>query len=155
NFKNVRRVFNPEVMKRVKTYEWDKEVIPGVTAIGTPGHTPGHTSFVIVSGPDSVYVQSDVTQCHSSSYVIPIGTLSTIRMVRRQRLPDAWSTTCWWWKSCGFRASTTRSPRWRMSRNTARAIARFRLSGILQFSQSMLLLGPWWKYPPGAEFAHA
>jgi glyoxylase-like metal-dependent hydrolase (beta-lactamase superfamily II) len=61
NFKNVRRVFNPEVMKRVKTYDWDKEVIPGVTAKGTPGHTPGHTSFVIASGPDSVYVQSDVT----------------------------------------------------------------------------------------------
>jgi glyoxylase-like metal-dependent hydrolase (beta-lactamase superfamily II) len=61
NFKNVRRVFNSEVMKRVKTYEWDKEVIPGVTAKGTPGHTPGHTSFVIASGPDSVYVQSDVT----------------------------------------------------------------------------------------------
>jgi glyoxylase-like metal-dependent hydrolase (beta-lactamase superfamily II) len=43
NFKNVRRVFNTEVMKRVKTYEWDKEVIPGVTAQSTPGHTPGHT----------------------------------------------------------------------------------------------------------------
>ena len=27
NFKNVRRVFNLEVMKRVKTYEWDKEVV--------------------------------------------------------------------------------------------------------------------------------
>ncbi len=61
NFKNVRRVFNAEVMKRVKTYEWDKEVIPGVTAQGTPGHTPGHTSYVIASGPDSVYLQSDVT----------------------------------------------------------------------------------------------
>jgi glyoxylase-like metal-dependent hydrolase (beta-lactamase superfamily II) len=31
NFKNVRRVFNPEVMKRVKTYEWDKEVLPGLS----------------------------------------------------------------------------------------------------------------------------
>jgi len=61
NFKNVRRVFNAEVMKHVKTYEWDKELIPGVTAQGTPGHTPGHTSFVIASGADSVYVQSDVT----------------------------------------------------------------------------------------------
>ena len=61
NFKNVRRVFNPEVMKRVKTYEWDKEIIPGVTAKGTPGHTPGHTSYVVASGQDSVFVQSDVT----------------------------------------------------------------------------------------------
>jgi glyoxylase-like metal-dependent hydrolase (beta-lactamase superfamily II) len=61
NFKNVRRVFNAEVMKRVKTYEWGKEVIPGVTAQGTPGHTIGHTSFVISSGSAAVYLQSDVT----------------------------------------------------------------------------------------------
>jgi len=61
NFKNVRRVFNADVMKRVRTYEWNKEVIPGVIAQGTSGHTPGHTSFVITSGNDSVFVQSDVT----------------------------------------------------------------------------------------------
>ncbi|HEY1472755.1 MAG TPA: MBL fold metallo-hydrolase [Pseudolabrys sp.] len=61
NFKNVRRVFNAEVMKRVRTYEWGKEVMAGITARGTPGHTPGHTSFVIASGSDTVYVQSDVT----------------------------------------------------------------------------------------------
>jgi len=61
NFKNVRRVMNAEVMKRLKTYEWDKEVIPGVTAQGTPGHSPGHTSYVIASGSDTVYLQSDVT----------------------------------------------------------------------------------------------
>ena len=29
--------------------------------IHCPGHTPGHTSFVIASGSDSVYIQSDVT----------------------------------------------------------------------------------------------
>jgi glyoxylase-like metal-dependent hydrolase (beta-lactamase superfamily II) len=61
NFKNVRRVFNAEVMKRVKTYEWGKDVIPGVTAQGTPGHTIGHTSYVISSGSEAVYLQSDVT----------------------------------------------------------------------------------------------
>ncbi|MBA2399989.1 MAG: MBL fold metallo-hydrolase [Bradyrhizobium sp.] len=60
-FKNARRVFTPEALKRVRTYEWDKEVIPGVIAQGTPGHSPGHSSFVIASGPESVYVQSDVT----------------------------------------------------------------------------------------------
>jgi glyoxylase-like metal-dependent hydrolase (beta-lactamase superfamily II) len=60
-FKNARRVFNPEVLKRVRTYEWDKEVVPGLTAQGTPGHTFGHTSYVLASGSDAVYVQSDVT----------------------------------------------------------------------------------------------
>jgi len=61
NFKNVRRVFNAEVLKRVRVYEWGSELISGITAQGTPGHTPGHTSYVIASGPDAVYVQSDVT----------------------------------------------------------------------------------------------
>jgi glyoxylase-like metal-dependent hydrolase (beta-lactamase superfamily II) len=60
-FKNVRRVMAGEVLKRVRTYDWDKEVIAGVTAIGTPGHTPGHTSHVVSSGAKSVYVQADVT----------------------------------------------------------------------------------------------
>lgn len=61
-FKGVRRVIgNPEVAKRLRTYEWDKEVIPGVLAVGTPGHTPGHTSHIITSGTSKVYVQADVT----------------------------------------------------------------------------------------------
>jgi glyoxylase-like metal-dependent hydrolase (beta-lactamase superfamily II) len=60
-FANNRRVFSGEVLKRLRTYEWDKEVAPGVTASGTPGHTLGHTSFVIASGSAKVYVQSDVT----------------------------------------------------------------------------------------------
>jgi len=60
-FKNARRVMNPEVLKRLRTYEWDKEVLPGITAVGTPGHTPGHTSHIVSSGSKTVYVQADVT----------------------------------------------------------------------------------------------
>jgi glyoxylase-like metal-dependent hydrolase (beta-lactamase superfamily II) len=60
-FKSNRQVFSGEVMKRLRTYEWGKDVLPGINAVSTPGHTPGHTSFVIASGSDSVYVQSDVT----------------------------------------------------------------------------------------------
>jgi glyoxylase-like metal-dependent hydrolase (beta-lactamase superfamily II) len=60
-FKNNRRVFSGDVMKRVRTYDWDKEVVPGITAIGTPGHSPGHTSHIISSGTGKVYVQADVT----------------------------------------------------------------------------------------------
>jgi glyoxylase-like metal-dependent hydrolase (beta-lactamase superfamily II) len=61
NFTNVRRVMNPEVLKRLRTYEWDKEVIPGMLAVGTPGHTPGHTSHIVSSGSSKVYIQADVT----------------------------------------------------------------------------------------------
>lgn len=60
-FKNVRRVMRSEVLKRLRTYEWDQEVIPGVTAVGTPGHSPGHTNHIIASGTSKVYVQGDLT----------------------------------------------------------------------------------------------
>jgi glyoxylase-like metal-dependent hydrolase (beta-lactamase superfamily II) len=60
-FKNNRRVFSGEVLKRLRTYDWDKEVVPGITAVGTAGHTPGHTSLVVQSGSSKVFVQGDVT----------------------------------------------------------------------------------------------
>jgi glyoxylase-like metal-dependent hydrolase (beta-lactamase superfamily II) len=60
-FKNNRRVFSGEVVKRLRTYEWDKEVAPGITALATPGHSWAHTSFVVASGTNKVFVQSDVT----------------------------------------------------------------------------------------------
>lgn len=46
---------------KVTKYEWGKEIISGFTTIATPGHTPGHTSFVVASGSAKVFLQSDVT----------------------------------------------------------------------------------------------
>jgi glyoxylase-like metal-dependent hydrolase (beta-lactamase superfamily II) len=60
-FKNNRRVFSGEVLKRLGTYEWDKEIAPGITSVGTPGHSWGHTSHVVASGASKVFVQADVT----------------------------------------------------------------------------------------------
>ena len=59
-FKNNRRVFDA-LNRKVTPYEWGKEVVPGITAMATVGHTPGHTSYVVASGSGRVYVQSDVT----------------------------------------------------------------------------------------------
>ena len=58
-FANNRRVFDA-LGRKVTVYDWDKEVVPGVTAVGTPGHSIGHTSFVVASGGKRVFVQSDV-----------------------------------------------------------------------------------------------
>jgi glyoxylase-like metal-dependent hydrolase (beta-lactamase superfamily II) len=49
------------IENKVTKYEWGKEVAPGITSVATPGHTPGHTSFVVASGSARVLVQSDVT----------------------------------------------------------------------------------------------
>jgi glyoxylase-like metal-dependent hydrolase (beta-lactamase superfamily II) len=60
-FKDNRRVMSGEILKRTATYEWGKEIAPGITSVSTPGHTPGHTSYVIASGSARLFVFSDVT----------------------------------------------------------------------------------------------
>jgi len=59
-FKSNRAIFDA-INRKVTPYEWNKEVIPGLIAFGTPGHTPGHTSYVLSSGNGKIYIQSDVT----------------------------------------------------------------------------------------------
>jgi glyoxylase-like metal-dependent hydrolase (beta-lactamase superfamily II) len=66
-FKNNRRIFEP-IKNKVTRYEWDKEIAPGITAVSSVGHTPGHTSYVVASGSSKVYVQSDVTN-HPALFV--------------------------------------------------------------------------------------
>jgi hypothetical protein len=59
-FGNVKRVFGALGNKPAQ-YEAGKELAPGITSMATPGHTPGHTSFVVASGNDKVLLQIDVT----------------------------------------------------------------------------------------------
>jgi len=47
--------------KNVQQVDGDKDVIPGVRAISTPGHTPGHTSYLVGSGKKPLLVLGDVT----------------------------------------------------------------------------------------------
>ena len=60
NFKNIKRVFGA-LGNKVTPYEPGKEVVPGITAMATYGHTPGHVSHVVSSGSAAVMVQADVT----------------------------------------------------------------------------------------------
>ncbi|MFC9833667.1 MBL fold metallo-hydrolase [Rhodococcus sp. NPDC127530] len=40
--------------------EPDREVVPGVTLLSTPGHTPGHVSVLLQSGDQSAVISGDV-----------------------------------------------------------------------------------------------
>ena len=60
NFNNSRRIFG-SIANNVTRYEWGKEIAPGITAIGAPGHTPGHTAFAIASGNQSMMTTVDTT----------------------------------------------------------------------------------------------
>ena len=59
-FANVRKVY-AGITDKVTKYEWGTEVAPGITALDTSGHTPGHTSFAVASGSSRILIQSDVT----------------------------------------------------------------------------------------------
>ncbi|MDE1934996.1 MBL fold metallo-hydrolase [Bradyrhizobium sp.] len=59
-FANVKKIYTG-IEKKVTKYDWDKEVLPGLTSIGTPGHTPGHTSFALASGNSKILISADVT----------------------------------------------------------------------------------------------
>jgi glyoxylase-like metal-dependent hydrolase (beta-lactamase superfamily II) len=59
-FANVKKIY-AGIENKVTKYDWDKEIAPGITSIGTPGHTPGHTSFAVASGGAKVLISADVT----------------------------------------------------------------------------------------------
>jgi glyoxylase-like metal-dependent hydrolase (beta-lactamase superfamily II) len=59
-FQLSRRIFGP-IAADIRRFEANKEVVPGITAIATPGHTPGHCSFVVASGNAKILIQGDVT----------------------------------------------------------------------------------------------
>ena len=59
-FANVKKIY-AGIESKVTKYDWGKEVAPGITALSTPGHTPGHTSFAVASGNSKILIQSDVT----------------------------------------------------------------------------------------------
>lgn len=44
---------------RVQTFEADTEILPGILAVATHGHTPGHMSFEVAQGSSSVMVVGD------------------------------------------------------------------------------------------------
>jgi glyoxylase-like metal-dependent hydrolase (beta-lactamase superfamily II) len=59
-FANVKKIYNG-IESKVTKYDWGKEIAPGITSVEAPGHTPGHTAFVVSSNNSKILIQSDVT----------------------------------------------------------------------------------------------
>jgi glyoxylase-like metal-dependent hydrolase (beta-lactamase superfamily II) len=60
NFKLVETNFAAE-KARIRRIKGGEEVVPGITAISTFGHTPGHTSYQIASGNSAMIALGDLT----------------------------------------------------------------------------------------------
>ncbi|ALK09057.1 MBL fold metallo-hydrolase [Blastochloris viridis] len=94
NFRNARRVFG-DIGERVRRFEWGQEIAGGISAIDAPGHTPGHTAFLLSSGREELLVLSD-TANHPALFVRHPGWAAvfdmdwdTARMTRRKLLDRA------------------------------------------------------------------
>ena len=57
---NVRRIQSTfPTWKNIKQYADGAELAPGVRAVATPGHTVGHMSFLVASGGQQLFIQSE------------------------------------------------------------------------------------------------
>ncbi len=57
--------------EQVELFDAGQEVAPGVEAIDTSGHTPGHTSFAVHGGGESAVIIGDAVTNHAFSFARP------------------------------------------------------------------------------------
>ncbi len=55
---------------RVRTVKTD-EVAPGVRAFPTPGHTPGHTAWLVESNGDGLLIWGDIVHFPGMQFAFP------------------------------------------------------------------------------------
>ncbi len=80
--------------KKLATIEADGEIVPGVRAWATPGHTPGHTSYVVESQGQKLIVTGDLihvaaVQFDDPSVTINFDSDSASAAVQRQKVFSA------------------------------------------------------------------
>jgi glyoxylase-like metal-dependent hydrolase (beta-lactamase superfamily II) len=54
-----------------KTFEAGTQVVPGIEALATPGHTPGHSSYLLTSRGQHMLVWGDIVHSHAVQFVHP------------------------------------------------------------------------------------
>ncbi|WP_298984010.1 MBL fold metallo-hydrolase [uncultured Roseibium sp.] len=55
----------------VEFFDGGQEVLPGIQAVSTPGHTPGHMSFEVRSGTEAALVVGDAIGNHHVAFMKP------------------------------------------------------------------------------------
>ena len=57
--------------KVTRTFGKDGEIAKGITSLALPGHTPGHTGYMISSGADSLLIWGDIVHSPSLQFAHP------------------------------------------------------------------------------------
>ena len=83
---------------RLRLLEGEEEILPGISVLPTPGHTPGHQSVLIASGAERALFPADLipTAAHlplpwiMGYDVEPLVTLETKRRVLARAMQESW-----------------------------------------------------------------
>ncbi len=83
---------------RLRLLEGEEEILPGISVLPTPGHTPGHQSVLITSGAERAFYPADLipTAAHlplpwiMGYDVEPLVTLETKRRILAQAVQEDW-----------------------------------------------------------------
>ncbi len=54
-----------------KTFDSNRELLPGVASVDTHGHTPGHASYMLTSGESRLLVLGDLVHSHAVQFARP------------------------------------------------------------------------------------
>ena len=70
------------------------EVLPGISAVPAPGHTPGHTGWLLSSGIETLLIWGDIVHLQGIQFLHPGASMSTVdvdsaqAVVTRRRMMD-------------------------------------------------------------------
>jgi glyoxylase-like metal-dependent hydrolase (beta-lactamase superfamily II) len=71
-FANAQEALEPYVAAgRFKPFKGDIELVPGVRAVATPGHTPGHTIYMVESGGEKLLLWGDLMHAATAQFPDP------------------------------------------------------------------------------------
>jgi glyoxylase-like metal-dependent hydrolase (beta-lactamase superfamily II) len=71
-FANAQQALGPYVSAgRFKPFNGDVELVPGVRSVASPGHTPGHTLYMVESGGERLLLWGDVMHAATAQFPDP------------------------------------------------------------------------------------
>ncbi|MDR1854082.1 MAG: MBL fold metallo-hydrolase [Azoarcus sp.] len=56
---------------KFKTFSVGETILPGVSIVSSPGHTPGHTGYLFASNGENLLVWGDIVHAHSVQFAHP------------------------------------------------------------------------------------
>lgn len=78
DYESAMAIFKPYIAaKKFKPFDGETQLIPGVRAMPAPGHTPGHTVYVIESQGEKMVVWGDLMHVAALQFPQPSATIQT------------------------------------------------------------------------------